>query len=204
MHPLCWGHKIDGFVRASGPGTKSFHNRPKMFQEDIAPVPGFPHDTGLLLAALNDSTREWRENLGEPPVEALVWQPAPKSYSIGAVILHIIDCEVGWFEGFIGGKPNDPDQDRLLMSEEVQQYDGLWPAPPAQPISWYYELHDRFRERAWEALEGIEPDRYFSDGKEVESTLRWVVSHIVQHDSYHGGQAVLLHELWKKLVGSVP
>jgi len=37
---------------------------------------------------------------------------------------------------------------------------------------------------------------------EYASTYRWIVAHLVQHDSYHGGQAVLLHETWKKLSAS--
>jgi len=169
-----------------------------MLQEDIAPIPGFHPEIGLLLAALQDSTREWRENLENPSVEAITWQIAPNAYSIGALILHIIDCEVGWFERFIGKQPRDMEQDKFLMSAEVQQYDCTWPTPPAQPIEWYYELHDTYRKRAWEALREVDPTTFIAANEEFETSVRWVVSHIIQHDSYHGGQAVLLHEFWKK------
>lgn len=173
-----------------------------MEREDIAPLPGYHPEIGLLLAALRDSTREWRENLGEPPIEAIVWQPAPGAHSIGALLLHIADVELFWFESFVGGSPPNPEDLKMLMSEEVRQYEGAWPQPPARPIEWYYDLLDRYRERAWKALEGVPSDRFFADGDEFETSLRWVVSHVVQHDAYHGGQAVLLHELWKKRVVS--
>lgn len=169
-----------------------------MWKEDIAPVPGFRPEIGLLLASLQDGTREWRQNLGEPPIEAITWQATPSGHTIGALILHMIDVEVYWLEHVIGGRERDEEDERLLMSAEVRQYEGVWPGPPAKPISWYYELQDRYRKRLWKSLETIEPDTFFSTGEQIESTARWVVSHIAQHDSYHGGQAVLIHELWKR------
>ncbi|MBS1715227.1 MAG: DinB family protein [Armatimonadetes bacterium] len=171
-----------------------------MADYDVKPLEGFHPETGLLLAALVDSTREWRENLESPPVEALAWQPSPGSHSIGALILHIVDVESYWFENFAGGRERDPEETKLFLSEETQQYGASWPLPPAQPVEWYFDLHDRIRERSFEALRGIEPDKEFAR-RDFTCTLRWVVAHVVQHDSYHGGQAVLLHELWKKKSG---
>jgi uncharacterized damage-inducible protein DinB len=164
---------------------------------DIAPLEGYDPQIGLLLANLQDSTREWRENLENPPVEAIVWQPAENMHSIGGLILHIIDCEASWFESFAAGRDRAPEELKLLLSEETQQYGTLWPVPPAEPIEWYFDLQDRLRKRGFEALKGIEPERRY-DRKQFGCSLRWVVGHVVEHDSYHGGQAVLLHELWKK------
>jgi uncharacterized damage-inducible protein DinB len=169
-----------------------------MLREDIAPLPGFNPEIGLLLASLQDSTREWRRYLGEPTTEAIVWQPAPDGHSIGGLLLHLIDVERYWLEEHVAGIAPDPDELKLLLSEETQQGKGIWPAPPAKPIQWYFELHENIRKRAWEAIRGFEPEAFFPDGDEVESSLRWIVSHVVQHDAYTGGQAVLLHEMWKK------
>jgi len=164
---------------------------------DVRPLEGHHPETGLLLASLVDSTREWRENLESPSVEAVTWQPWPDSHSIGALILHIIDVESYWFETFAAKQERDPEETKLFLSEETQQYGGKWPAPPAEPLSWYFALHDRIRARAFDALRDIAPDTVF-ERKDFTCTLRWVVAHVVEHDSYHGGQAVLLHEMWKK------
>lgn len=165
---------------------------------DLPPTDGFHRDLGVLLATLEDSTREWRENLGQPRVEAITYQPWPESYSIGALILHIIDVELYWFESFVAGIRGKKADAVLLMSEEVHQYGGRWPVPPAEPIEWYYDLHDRYRTRAIEALRNQDPDRIIPR-KTAEFSVRWVVAHVVEHDSYHGGQAVLLHEMWKRV-----
>jgi uncharacterized damage-inducible protein DinB len=36
-----------------------------------------------------------------------------------------------------------------------------------------------------------------SNGKS-DYSLAWIVAHLVQHDSYHGGQIVMLNQMWKK------
>lgn len=165
---------------------------------DVAPLPGFEPQIGLLLASLDDSTREWRENLEKPPIDAIMWQIAPNGPSIGALLLHLIDCEVGWIEQFCGGKPADPEQDALLMTKEVDQMHGTWPTPHEQPIEWYFDLHDQIRERCKVALRTMsDPGQVFEGGTNRYS-LRWVLAHVIEHDSYTGGQAVLLHETWKR------
>lgn len=171
---------------------------------DVSPLAGYPAEIGVLVASLDDSTREWREELGSPPVEAIVWQPYPDGYSIGTLLLHMMDAETGWIDQFAAGKPEDPDEAKLLLSKETDQDAGLWPAPPAQPIEWYFDLQDRIRNRVNATLlEQDDPARVFV-GRERSYTLRWIVAHVVEHDSYHGGQAVMLHELWKRLRASDP
>ena len=170
-----------------------------MPHSDVEPLPGFHPEIGLLLATLQDSTREWREQLGDVSTEAIVWQPVPGAYSVGALLLHIIDCEDAWFCEFAAGNSRDPQDVALFLSDETDQYIGQWPVPPAKPLSWYFALHDQFRARAFECLRGVEPTKQFARRRPGNTcSLRWVVAHVLQHDSYTGGQAVAVHELYLK------
>ncbi len=164
---------------------------------DLKLPEGYDPQIALLLGSLQDSTRDWRENLGSPSVEAIVWQPKPKSHSIGALLLHMADAEAFWFETFAAGKTRPRGEMKLLMVDKIKIYGANWPEPPREPFEWYLELFDGIRNRAIEALQGLPADKVY-ERKTFSCTLRWVVSHVVEHDSYHGGQAVLLHELWKK------
>ncbi len=169
----------------------------------MEPLPGFHPEVGLLLASLQDSTREWRENLGEVLEEALTWQPAPKAYSIGALILHLIDCEDAWFYSFAAGNPREPEEVGLFLSDETDQMSGTWPTPPAKPLSWYYDLHDKIRNRALLSLRDIEPTRTYQRRTPGSTcSLRWVIAHVLEHESYTGGQAVAIHELFLKSLNS--
>lgn len=164
---------------------------------DVAPLEGYHPEIGLLLASLADSTREWRENLGRPGRKAIVWQQYTDGPSIGAVILHLIDTEAYWLETYAAGRPSPPGETELLLARETKQDSGRWPVPPSEPIEWYFDLHDRIRARVWEAVRGIEPERRYGSGK-FSCTFRWIVAHVLEHDSYHGGQAVLLHQAYRR------
>ncbi len=166
---------------------------------DVAPLEGFHPEIGILLASLTDSTREWKDELGSPSIEAITWQPVPNFHSIGGLLLHIIEVEMYWFEQFVGQLPDNDEDYKLLKSEEIDQDAVMWPAPPAQPIEWYYEIFERIRKRSWEALRNEDPARLIQSRRGDEMSVRWVIAHVVEHDSYHGGQAVLLHELYKKM-----
>jgi len=164
---------------------------------DVSPLEGFDPQLGVLLASLEDSRREWMENLDEPTPEAIVWQQHEGGPSIGALVLHMADCERYWFEQVVAGRPNDPELDAALMSEETDQDHGLWPHPPAKPWPWYLELLGRVSAQAREHLRGESAERVIQ-GRRDRFTVRWVVAHVLEHDAYHGGQLVLLHEDWKR------
>lgn len=166
---------------------------------DAKPLPGYPEPYGLLCAILQDGTNEWRWELDRDLSEdAIVWQPAPGAHSVGAVILHIIEVEIFWFEQFVLGMPFTPEERKLTMSDEIDQDAGIWPVPPRQPISWYFELHDRIRARTLESIKKWPAADSTKEHHGDQITMRWVFGHVIQHEAYHGGQAVLLQELWKR------
>ncbi len=162
---------------------------------DVSPLPGYREDVGLLLSILEDSTREWRGELAEPSVEAIVWQPVAGSYNIGALLLHMAFAELIWFQGVVADTPvSDEDRARLLTAETDVDA-GKWPTPPSEPISFYFDILAEVRGRSLAILKDADPDAVFQRSRGSVS-LRWIIGHIIQHDSYHGGQAVLLHEQW--------
>lgn len=154
---------------------------------------------GVLCGVLLDGTREWRGELDpELPPEAISWQPHPGGHSIGAIILHIADVESFWFERVLMGLPANPEQDKLLMSEETQVNAGQWPAVDPRPIEAYLAFHDTVRERTLRAVSSWPASDAIREYKGELFSARWIMGHVIQHESYHGGQAILLQEMWKR------
>lgn len=164
---------------------------------DIEPLPGYQEPYGLLSAILQDGTNEWRweleQNLNE---DALVWQPHPGMHSIGGCILHIIGVEIFWFERFALGLELDPLERKLIMADEIDVDAWHWPPPPRESLSWYFALHDRVRARTLESIKHWPSAETAIELHGRPRTLRWVFGHVIQHEAYHGGQAVLLNRLW--------
>lgn len=165
---------------------------------DAKPLPGYPEPYGLLCAILQDGTNEWRweyeKDLSE---DAMVWQPHPGMHSIGGIILHIVAVEIFWFEKFVLDVQDDPEERKLLLADETDVDEWTWPIPPEKPMSWYFELHDRVRARTLESIKRWPPADTEKTLHGNPRTMRWVLGHVIQHEAYHGGQAVLLHRLWQ-------
>lgn len=168
---------------------------------DVAPLPGYHDPYGILLAAMQDGTREWRGEMGDLDPKLIVWQPVPKGHSIGGVLLHIAECEAWWVEEVCLGRAIDPEEAKLHMTEEIDQYNGSWPTPPEEPMSYYYDILDRVRARTLESVKSF-PAEGTVQAHGDTYTPAWVLSHVLQHESYHGGQAVLLQELGLRLRGN--
>jgi uncharacterized damage-inducible protein DinB len=169
---------------------------------DVKPVSGIEPALGLQLAMLANTTWEARDDLGRVGVEALRWQAFPGGHSIGGVLLHVIDVEAYWVERVGAKKRPDPEELKLLMADEIDQGREKWPTPPKRPLSWYYELQDRVRERTIRTVGELGRSDLASErssgGHKMRFTLRGILSHVIQHEAYHSGQAVLLKMLHKR------
>lgn len=165
-------------------------------RRDIAPLPGYPDPYGLLLATLQDGTYDWRNELWHDcDADVMTWQVRPGGRSIGAQILHMIIVEIDWLESFVLKREISEEDRKLLMWDEMDVDAGKWPVPPAEPIAWYYDLQDRFRTRTLETVKDFPPPDTILHGRVDSFTPPWVLGHVIQHESYHGGQVVMLHDL---------
>ena len=164
---------------------------------DVTPVAGMNLQTGLLLAQLDTGTQEWREELGEISDATVVWQPVPNGHSIGAILLHIADVEAYWLHEVAAGQTRSPEELSRLLSKETQQYAMQWPTPPAQPLAWYYAQHDAIRARTHQLLPQLDDPERVGTRRGQGFTLRWLLHHVLTHEAYHSGQAVLLSVMHK-------
>lgn len=159
---------------------------------DVAPAPGMQTQTGLLLSVLEDTTQEWREELGFPPDAFLAWQPFAGGHSIGGLLLHMADAEAYWLHEVAGGQARSPEEKQVLLSEETDQYNVRWPVPPPRPLAWFLAQQDAIRVRTRQTLLAINDPEHVAKRGDREFTLRWLLNHVISHEAYHGGQAVLL------------
>jgi uncharacterized damage-inducible protein DinB len=86
-------------------------------------------------------------------------------------------------------------EERLMGGPSIDQYQGIWPAPPRRPLSWYYDQHDEIRTRTVALVRELpDPDevRAVVWSQNRTCTVRWILHHIIEHEAYHLGQAVLL------------
>lgn len=152
----------------------------------------------LLLGMLDATTEFWRQELRGLKAEELRFQARPGGHSIAMLILHIADAELWWIQAVALGNKLDKAEEKRLMTHEVKQDDGIWPVPPKRTKKWLLAQHDSIRERTKSMLQGLDPTAPIKrKGWRNEYTLRWILHHLVEHEAYHGGQMLLLRDLYQ-------
>ncbi len=159
---------------------------------DVAPLDAADSELGLLLAIQENRTAAWRRELGSVDEDALVWQPFPGGHSIGALLLHIGEVELYWIEEVWAGKPATPEDVAALMSDQIEQYSVKWPVPPRQPLEAYFALLDGVRQRTKPIMLAAQHEWRSAEGGDQRFTARFLLQHVITHEAYHMGQAVLL------------
>ncbi|MBS1724748.1 MAG: DinB family protein [Armatimonadetes bacterium] len=175
---------------------------------EASPLPGYPEPYGLLGAILQDATSDWREELtwfakDRAELDAKLgrdfttWRVRSGGQTAGAVILHMIIAELYWFEVFALDREVPAEDKALIKWSEINVDEGKWPEPPAEPLSWYFDLQDRFRTQALEAVKSWPSAATTKIHHGNPVSYAWVFGHVIQHESYHGGQILLIHDLWQ-------
>jgi uncharacterized damage-inducible protein DinB len=118
-------------------------------------------------------------------------------------MLHLADAEGWWLGEVASGVARTEEQFARVLSKETQQYDSDWPAAPHQPLDWYLGILEETRA---EIVALIAPrsdleTKHTAAGRDRTYTLRWILFHVIAHESYHGGQMVMLKEQWKQTRG---
>ena len=89
------------------------------------------------------------------------------------------------------------------MADAIDQDAVRWPTPPARPLARYFEQHDSVRARTRAIISELNDlERMTEDPRhpgKYEFTLRWLLHHVITHEAYHGGQAVLLSLMREKV-----
>ena len=165
---------------------------------DVAVPDTADPSVGLLLGLLDATSAKWRGELAGLDDEALWWQPFPGGHSIGMILLHCADAEGFWLHQVAGGLERNPDELKTLLSEETDQFGVLWPDCPQRPLGWFLNQQAAVRKRTHEIVGDLLPLDMVGMNHGREFTLRWILHHVIAHEAYHYGQAVLLSLLYDR------
>lgn len=168
---------------------------------ELPAVEGLSGELELLARILQDGTREWREELGVVDRDALRFQENGNGRSIGVLLLHLADAEDWWIREVAAGQPPSEENRRRFLSQETDQYGGHWPEPPQLSLKDYYGILDEVRAQTLSLLRDLgSPDHVARrPGTERRYTLRWIITHLAQHEPYHAGQMVMLKQQYERL-----
>jgi hypothetical protein len=190
---------------------------PTLEREVLVMPPGFrSREACSFIAQLDDQSARLTADTRHLEPAALAWQPAPGMNTIGMLLAHNAIVEVFWTR--IG-----PLGITSLEAYEIGEalgigmdHDGMplaeGGAPPAslrsKDLAWYDGLLARARGYSRDAVARLSDEdlerqvvRTRRDGVIHETTVRWILYHMVEHFAGHYGQINLLAHQYRVTAG---
>jgi len=136
--------------------------------------------------------RGWLTHLRESAIfkledlddEQLRWKPAPGSNSLGAIVVHLGYAERLWFRVIFAGETMD-----LSWRDEMFVLPDGW---SVDEVVAFYRAETAAADAVLDAAESFDlPSR----GDRRPTTLRWVVTHMIEETARHAGHMDISREL---------
>ena len=187
---------------------------PTLEREVLVMPTGFrSQEAASFIAQLDDQSGRLTADTRALTPAMLEWQPAPGLNTIGMLLAHIAIVEVFWTQvGPLGLTTYETesvlgigiDDDGMPIPEG-----GLPPAGlRGRPLAYYDELLARARTFAKQAAArlsdaDLERDitRTRRNGSVHQTTMRWILYHMVEHEAGHYGQINLIAHQYRLLAG---
>ena len=176
--------------------------------------PGFrSREACSFIAQLDDQNARLIADTRHLDPAALEWQPAPGMNTIGMLLAHIAIVEVFWTQiGPLGLKAYETESVLGLGLDGDGMPIAAGTAPPAtlrgKDLAFYDDLLARARAYSREAVARLtdldlerEIKRTRRDGRPHETTMRWILYHMVEHEAGHYGQINLLAHQYRLAAG---
>ncbi len=165
----------------------------------IDPDPTFEGEVAIWVATLDDARRQTKAAVEGLTADELAWKPPGDGNSIGRLLRHLALVELDWvITDLCGEKELPPGTPELL------KLDGPMAEPGLRPLDEFIAALDWARALTKDRLKKfpkgeIEATRtYKGEGQIKVFNVRWILYHILDHESQHRGQILAVHRMITK------
>ena len=170
---------------------------------EVTPLSGYDPVIGRWLWAMQEARKRTLALVANLPDELLDWGgPDGRENSIGSLLYHIAEAEMGWLWGDIKGYAQMPPE--ILVEfpfEPVDADTGRLSALTDIPLAEHVRRLERSRtvflkEALNLALDDWQTPRRDAEDAGVEFTPEWALFHLIAHEMEHNEQISSLRSRW--------
>jgi uncharacterized damage-inducible protein DinB len=169
----------------------------EIVQRHVEPVPGFTREIGYYLTSFQFGRDQTKEILRDLTNEEVARRFSPGMHSIGAIALHLGECEYWYFQTIAMEKELTEEGKKLCHFCDAMETDhdkGL-------SADYLINTLDTISEMNREFLAGLKDDDLdkFHPRTDVdpprELSLRWILQLMIDHEAHHRGQISMIKRL---------
>lgn len=163
----------------------------------ITPPAGIDDGVGRWIWALEDVRRRTLGALDGLDEAALDWSPDEQAHSIATLLYHIAAIEADWLYAEVLELEAFPEAAAALFPHDVAGADGRLTRIAGESLVQHRARLDAIRANVLDAVGGMSLEEFRRPRSlaAYDVTPEWVVYHLVQHESEHGGEILRLRRL---------
>ena len=166
----------------------------------LIPYPGLSRDIGLLFSGMEEVRGQVRDAVISLN-EQQIGRPAfLGSHPIGALVLHIGEAEWWWLQCIVLGNKIDDAVRSMACWDVLEDPEGF--AKRGYTAEYCLNEIQKIRQQTRELLltwTDADLEKTYNIQKQDglhEHTLRWILHHLIDHESQHKGQILMLKRIW--------
>jgi uncharacterized damage-inducible protein DinB len=170
-----------------------------MSRHVLEPHPGLAPGIGYYLSAMEEVRGQLRTAVKNIDVEALGRPAFLGAHSIGALVMHIGEAEWWWMQCHVAGHQMTDEDRRAPYWDVLVAPDAF--GKKGYTAEFCLQQADNIRNQTRELLFGFgnkDLERIITaspSGKKHEYSLRWILHHLIDHESQHKGQILMLKRI---------
>ena len=170
----------------------------KIRRDVLEPVDGFSPDLGLCVARLEEVRAQTVELLEDMTPEELAKKISPELPQIGGLALHLGECQFWWIEAALAKNPITEEDVKFAHLHDTTTTDfALKNYAACDTVDILKRIHLRTLATLGNYTDS-DLDTVFTcddhpDG--FEGSLRWILHHLVDHESNHRGQMAMIKRI---------
>lgn len=173
----------------------------EVIKDELIPPAGFSREIGHYLAGLEDVRAQTRRIVADLTPAELYARLTPGAHQIGGLLLHIGETEWWWICAIAGGEEITEEKRRLTFMEDTVETDfALKGLDAATCIDFLDRISGLARDTLMrftdEDMDVLIP--YEADGQKYQSSLRWILHHVLEHEAHHRGQISMIKRLLRE------
>jgi uncharacterized damage-inducible protein DinB len=163
-------------------------------QHGIAPVEGFSPAISFYMAGFEYARSKTRDLIKDLTPAEIAKRISPEIYSIGAITLHLCECEYYWFQSVVRERELSGEEQRFAHMFDAMENDVDRSFDAAYLLGKLNAIYEMTYEQL-KTMDDADLDRYFASrygDRDREFSLREILQRMMDHEANHRGQMAMI------------
>lgn len=164
----------------------------------LEPVAGLSREIGFLIAGLQEVRAQTIAVVADMKPDELSRRILPGFHQIGGLVLHLAETEFWWIQSVFAGREATEEERKRFHLEDTTETDFTLKRYDSNDCIRILNMAHRLSIKTLSGVRDEDLEVMYAfprSGPRFESSLRWILHHLIDHEANHKGQIAMIKRL---------